>query len=215
MLSVGLTGNVGCGKSTVGRLFGELGAELLDADALVHELLAPGGAAAPAVRERFPEAAGEDGGVDRSRLAGVVFGSAERRRELEALLHPLVVAENRRRLAELEARGVELAVTEAALLLEAARAGTAGEASLDRFDALVVVVCDPEIQRERAVARGLERGLGEDEAEADFERRSAAQLPQAEKAEAADWVVDNSASRDETRRQVRGVLAALRQRGGE
>ena len=209
MLSVGLTGNVGCGKSTVARLFEELGAARIDADGVVHELLAPGGGGVEAVLARFPEARGAEGGVDRAALARRVFADAEARRELEELLHPLVVAENRRRLAGLEERGVELAVTEAALLLEAARSGTAGADSLSRFDALVVVVCDPEVQLERAVARAMEAGASEEEALADFERRRAAQLPQAEKAEAADWVVDNSGSLAETRRQVSAVRAAL------
>ena len=74
MISIGLTGNVGCGKSTVAAAWRELGAEVIDADALVHELLAPGGAAADTVLASFPSARGDDGGVDRAALAGLVFG---------------------------------------------------------------------------------------------------------------------------------------------
>jgi dephospho-CoA kinase len=213
LLSVGLTGNVGCGKSTVAALFEELGAARLDADALVRELLASGGAAVDAVLEAFPEAAGEDGEIDRAALARVVFADVQRRRELEHLMHPLVVGESRRRLALLESKGCELALTEAALLFEAARSGSAGEGSLERFDAIVVVACDPEIQRARAVMRGVESGLDEEAAISDFEDRRAAQLPQAEKAAAADWVIDNSGSLAETRRQVGLVHRELMERG--
>jgi dephospho-CoA kinase len=167
------------------------------------------GAAEGAVLREFPEAAAARGGLDRDALARVVFDDPQRRRRLESLLHPLVVAESRRRLAELEAAGTRLAVTEAALLLEAARTGTAGEASLERFDAIVVVTCDPAVQRARAIARALDAGRTRTEAEADLERRLAAQLPQREKAAAADWIVDNSGSLSETRRQVKTVHEAL------
>ena len=209
MISVALTGNVGCGKSTVAGLFEALGAAKLDADALVRELIAPGGAAAAPVLESFPAAAGEDGSVDRAALAREVFADEKRRRQLEDLLHPLVIAESKRRLAAFAKRDIELAISEAALLLEAARSGSAGEDSLARFEAILVVVCDPEVQRARAVRRAVETGLSESEAEADFEGRRAAQLPQAEKAAAADWVIDNSGSLEETKRQVGVVFRAL------
>lgn len=209
MLSIGLTGNVGCGKSTVAGLFEERGVARLDADAFVRELLSSGGDGVVPVLKAFPSVADELGGIDRKALAGLVFSDPERRRELESILHPLVVAEGQRRLAALAADDCRLAITEAALLFEAARSGTAGEDSLARFDAIVVVVCDPEVQRARALLRGLRAGLSESEAEKDFEGRRAAQLPQAEKAEAADWVIDNSGGLAETKRQVAQVHRAL------
>lgn len=212
MISVGLTGNVGCGKSTVAGLFESLGAARLDADALVRELIAPEGEAAAAVLATFPSVADADGAIDRSALARVVFGDEDQRHRLEEILHPLVLAESQRRLATLASEGTALAITEAALLFEAVRSGSTSEDSLARFDAIVVVACDPEVQRARAIRRAVDAGLSEDAAAADFEGRRAAQLPQAEKAAAADWVIDNSGGLDETTRQVGIVFRSLTDR---
>jgi dephospho-CoA kinase len=203
VISVGLTGNIGCGKSTVARMFGELGAEVVDADAVVHELLAPGGAAVPQVLARFPSCAGSDGGVDRARLGALVFAEPEERERLEAILHPLVLERTQQLVAQAQAAGRQMVVVEAALIFEAAERHPR---SLERFDAVVVVTCDPEVQLQRAMAR---TGRRRDEVEAALAPRLAAQMPQDEKAARADHVIDNSGDPEGTRRQVRMVCSKL------
>jgi dephospho-CoA kinase len=205
MISVGLTGNIGCGKSRVAAMFAELGAEVVDADRVVHELLAPGGAAVLPVLRAFPGAASRDGGVDRAALAAVVFGDPARRRELEAIVHPLVIASCDARAAAARARGAELFVNEATLLFEAHAAG--GPDPRDRFDAIVAVTCDPEVQLERVASRA--GGASREEALAAARARLAAQMPQEEKARLADHVVDNSGDLAGTARQVAVIRSKL------
>lgn len=202
MIAVGLTGNLGSGKSTVARFFREHGAEVLDADALVHEMLAEGGEAAAAVLEEFPSAASRTGrGVDRQALARIVFHDERARRRLESILHPLVIARQDAWLEQARARGAELAVVEASLMLEAFRAG--GPDPRDRFDRIVVVTCDEATQLERAVARQISRtGSTRAEAERDARARLLAQMTPSEKAALADDVIDNSGDPEETARQV-------------
>src|SRR5438093_2703423 len=102
LLTVGLTGGIASGKSTVDAMFEELGAGVIDADRIVHHLLGAGGAAVPAVLEAFgPSVASRDGGVDRRALASIVFADPQARRRLEDLVHPLVNAKIERRLDEI------------------------------------------------------------------------------------------------------------------
>ena len=205
MISVGLTGNIGSGKTTVARMFADLGAEIVDADAVVHELLAPGGAAEAAVLAEFPESRSPEGSVDRAALARAVFANAARRRELERLLHPLVVARSEQLVEAARRRGSALAITEATLLFEAWKAGTTPDPR-KRFDAVVVVTCDEATRRERLERRERERGGATPDEQ---ERRHAAQMPQDEKAALADHVVDTSGSLQETAERVRMVHSAL------
>lgn len=209
-VAVGLTGNIGCGKSSVARTFEALGAETIDADLIVHELLAAGGAAVEPVLAAFPEAADGTGGASRKRLAATVFDDPVRRKRLETILHPLVIETTRQRVEDARRRGTALVVVEAALLFEAARAG--GPEPRERFDAIVVVTCDPAVQAERLAGRlrasGLS-GVALDEALADARARSMAQLPQGEKARLADHVIDNSGSPAEMREQVRVIHSKL------
>jgi dephospho-CoA kinase len=187
-------------------MFAELGAEVVDADALVHELLAPGGAAVEPVLAEFPACAAKEGhGVDRKALGALVFADPARRARLEAILHPLVLEETDRRAAAAAARGCEVFVTDAALILEAAR-GELGPSSLERYDAVVVVTCDPEVQAQRHAAR---HGGSTEEARRSLASRLAAQLSQEEKAGAADFVIDNSGTPARTREQVRVVHSRL------
>lgn len=212
MISLGLTGNVGAGKSAVARLLEERGAAVLDADAVVHRLLAEGGDAVPAVLAAFPDAATPDGlAVDRRALARRVFSDPDDRRKLEGILHPLVLARQHAWLDEQRRRGVPLAVVEASQLFEAWRSG--GPDPRERFDRIVVVTCDEEIQVARAAARSAARGMARDEAERDARRRLAAQAPQSEKAALADHVIDNSGSLDDTAAAVDALVADL-VRGG-
>jgi dephospho-CoA kinase len=184
-IRLGLTGNIGCGKSAVGAMLRELGAEYVDADAIVHQLLASRQTVAEAVINRFGESMrAADGGVDRRALGRLVFGNPDLLRELEAIVVPGVRTEIRRRLAESSAPVI---VVDAIKLIES---GLARE-----LDRLWVVACDPAEQRQRLIEL---RGMTPDEAQA----RIGAQPPQVEKIRLADVVIDNSGSLEATRAQV-------------
>jgi dephospho-CoA kinase len=191
MFILGLTGSLGMGKSTTARFFAEAGVPVHDADAVVHRLYE--GEAVTAIEAAFPgtTAAGK---VDRSKLAARVLGDDAALARLEAIVHPLVSAAERRLIAEAEARGENVVVLDIPLLFE-----TGGDA---RVDAVVVVSAPPEVQQ----ARVLERpGMTMDKLEAILAR----QLPDAEKRARADFVVDTSQGFDAARAQVRAILAAV------
>jgi dephospho-CoA kinase len=188
VLRIGLTGGLGAGKSTVARLLGELGAAVFDADAIVRELYAPGGAGEAAARELFGDAVvGPDGRVDRSRLAGLVFSDPARRHALEARIHPLVGAEIERRFASAEHEGAAVAAAEASQLLEAKT-----DARYDR----VVLVTAPEPER----IRRWEAKGGDPE---DARRRMAGQLPAAAARLRAHDVLVNDGDVEALRGRVR------------
>ena len=198
MLRVGLTGGLASGKSTVAAFFRELGAFHVDADLIAHELLAPGGDATEAVVARFGRGIlGVGEAIDRKALAAIVFADPKALADLNALVHPKVRAEIARRIAAHAAHAnpkSPVALIDAALLVET---------GMHRdLDALIVVSCGAATQIARAVARG---GLTEDEARS----RIAAQAPLADKRAAADYVIDNEGSLDETKRQVAAVWASL------
>lgn len=197
MLRVGLTGGLASGKSTVAAFFRELGAFHIDGDRIAHELLAPGGASEREVIARFGGGiVGADGAIDRKAVAAIVFADPRALADLNDLVHPKVREELRRRIASHEsgASVAPVALVDAALLVES---GIHHE-----LDALIVVSCREQTQVARAVARG---GLTEGEARA----RVASQAPLAQKLAAADHVVDNEGSLDETKRQVRSVWDEL------
>ncbi len=195
----GLTGGLATGKSTVARLLGALGAAVIDADAVVHELYAAGQPGAAAVAELFgPAVLAPDGSVDRNRLAALVQDDPDARRRLEAAIHPLV----RRRIAAwIEALAAKptpppVAVVEASLMVETDSAGA--------YDLLVVVRCRPEQQLERAIARGMP--------EVRARALLAAQMPIDEKAALADIVVDNSGREEALPERVREAWEAILER---
>ncbi|HVZ72396.1 MAG TPA: dephospho-CoA kinase [Polyangia bacterium] len=194
MKVLGLTGGIGSGKSTVAKMFADLGVPVLDADQLSREIYEPGAPAHADVAAAWPEAIGADGRVDRKRLAAIVFADPAARKRLEAITHPRIAERAERRFAELARAGHRLAVYEASLLVETGR---------DRdFDGLVVVTASPETQIARVLARG---GLTEAEAEA----RIAAQLPLAAKVAAATHVIDNDGTLEKTRAQVARIVSSL------
>jgi len=198
MLRVGLTGGVACGKTTVGQMLAARGAHFLQADTLAHHLYEPGEPVYHAVVERFGrEILNGNGTIDRKRLANAAF--PDRIAELNAIVHPAVIDAQVRWMAECERADPHgIAVIEAALILEA---GAAKD-----FDKLIVVTCG----LEQKVARYAQRAkISLEEAAAEVERRSNAQLSDAEKASHADYVIDNSGSLDDTTRQLDLVWAEL------
>ena len=187
MRVIGLTGNIGCGKSTVAGMLRDLGAATVDADRVARELRQNDAEVRAASEARI-------GTWDAAELATLVFDDAAALRDLEAILHPRVRGAIRSRLAELEQGGEAVTVVEAIKLIESPLA--------DACDAIWVVRCD----EPDAIAR-LREGRGMDEAAA--RRRLANQSSQADKEAAADVVIDGSAPMDETRRQVADAYAAL------
>lgn len=173
--TVGLTGGLASGKSSVAERLERFGAEVFDCDAYVHELYRPGGPGALDIAYLFGDRVLDDtGGVDRDVLAALVLDDADRRARLEGAIHPLVRAGVDDWLGTLGPRSI--AVVEAALLVEAG--------SWRRYDLLAVVWCEPEQQLERALGRGL--------SDARAHALIAAQAPLAEKRARADVVIDNS-----------------------
>ncbi len=182
---IGLTGNIGCGKSAVARMLAGLGAEVVDADQLVHQLMVPGSESWQGIVDRFGrDILRPDGSIDRRALGEMVFRDPGALASLEAILHPAV-----RRLVEERIAASErfVVVVEAIKLIEAGWAR--------RVDALWVVACPREQQIERIMRT---RGFSRPEAEL----RVDAQPPAEEKLRHADVVIDNSGSLEATRRQV-------------
>ncbi|MCG8441201.1 MAG: dephospho-CoA kinase [Caulobacterales bacterium] len=199
MIIAGLTGSIGMGKSTTAAMFADEGAPVFDADAAVHALYEPGGAAVDAVGAAFPGVVRE-GRVDRAALGAEVRGNAEAFARLEAIVHPLVAAERRAFLDASRAKGAPVAILDIPLLFE-----TGGDKDVD---AVIVVSAPAKVQRERVLARP---GM----TESAFEAILARQTPDSVKRARADWVIDTSRGFDEARAQVRAVLAALAKRARE
>ncbi len=193
MKVIGLTGNLGCGKSTVAGMLRDLGVATVDADRLTREIRQNDSDARAAILRRF-------GSYEASDLAEIVFRDPAALRDLEAILHPLVRGAVRARLAELEEGGVEAAAVEVIKLLESPLA--------DACDQIWVVRCDEADALARvAASRGMSRE--------DARRRMASQSPQEAKVAAADVVIDGSADIDETRRQVEAAFATLIGKGDD
>jgi dephospho-CoA kinase len=197
ILHVGLTGGIGSGKSTVLRIFAGLGCITVDADAVVATLYRPGNAGHEAiVRTYGPSVLAEDGEIDRKKLSAIAFANSEEARRLNALIHPIVIAEESRIAIEEAERFPDedrIFVVEATLLLEAG--------GKQRYDRIVVVDVEPEVQIARAVARGMDR--------VEVERRIANQLPREERLRHADYVIDNSGDEAAVEIETRRVYDLL------
>lgn len=196
LLKIAITGGAGSGKSTVARMFQELGAEVLDADELAREAVAVGQPAWQELRRLYgDDYFNPDGTLNRSRLAQLVFADPEARRRLDELIHPRVAEGIRARLAELARRGVPLVLVEVPLLYETGREG-----GFDR----VIVVSAPEAERLRRLRERDRRG------EAEIRGILKAQWPLPDKVARADYVVDNGGDLGLTRQQVKNIWAELK-----
>ena len=195
---IGLTGNIGTGKSTVAAMLAELGAEVIDADKVAHEMMRAGTPVHAAVVEAFgPEVLSPDGEIDRRLLGPLVFADPAALARLEAITHPATIEAISRRISATSAKVVAV---EAIKLFEAGMA--------DAYDSVWVTTCRPRQQTQRVVA---ERGLSRAEAE----QRVWAQPPQEDKVARADVVIDNSGSLSQTQKQVEAAWKQLIGEDGE
>ncbi len=189
---VGLTGSIGMGKSTVAQMFVDEGVPLFDADAAVHLLQGPGGALVDAIEAMFPGSTNSEG-VDRQKLGSAVLGDPAALQQLEQLIHPAVGEMRRAFLKQHSDR--RMILFDIPLLFE--KSGAEG------VDHIVVVSAGPEDQRSRVLARP---GMTEQR----FEQIKALQMPDAEKRQKADSVIDTSRPHAETRQQVQKLVQKLK-----
>ena len=197
MLKVGLTGSIAVGKSFVLEVFRELGCAVLDADKTAREVVEPGLPAFDEVVQTFgKEVVTADGSLDRPKLGAIVFDDAAKRELLNSIVHPRVIeAQDRWLQAAEKDQPHGIAVVDAALMIESR--------GYKRFDKLIVVWCDPAVQLERLIRRN-----SLDEAEA--KKRIAAQMSQEEKKGFADFLIDTSTEREETRQQTVEIFNRLK-----
>lgn len=190
----GLTGGIASGKSTVAGWFASWGAYVVDADQVARDVVAPGGPAFDAVVERFGRAiVTAEGGIDRVELGRIVFDRESELKALEAILHPEIREESRRRFENYVGEAA-LGVYEASLLVETG--------AWKDFDCLIVVACAAETQIARLIDRD---GLSEEDAR----KRLASQFPLEKKVELTDHVIDTSGTLEETEARARSVWDAV------
>ena len=194
ILRVGLTGGIASGKSTIMRNFAALGCITVDADAVVAKLYQPGNAGHEAiVRTYGRDVLFPDGTIDRKKLADIAFASPAEAQKLNALIHPIVIAEQQRMMDEHAGEDV-IYIIEATLLLESG--------GKQRYDKIVVVDVAPEVQIARAIGRGMTRE--------EVTRRIAHQMPREERLRQADYVIDNSGDESQAQMETRRVFELLR-----
>ena len=202
MLKIGLTGGIASGKSLVSQIFTELGANSIDADEIAHELMRPGETVYDQVAQRFGiEVLNPDKTVNRARLAELAFDKRRPRiYELNSIVHPGVIQKYEQWMESFRSREPDaIVMLEAALLLEAGLRR--------RFDRIIVVTCKPQQRIERWANR---HKLDPEAAREEVTRRMMAQAPEEAKIQAADYVIDNSGSVEDTRKQVQAIYETLR-----
>jgi dephospho-CoA kinase len=194
-LLVGLTGGIATGKSTVATTLRRLGAEVIDADQLARDVVAPGEPALAEIAREFGDVLQPDGALDRKKLGAIVFKDAARRARLEAITHPAIRARFLARLEALQQQGFEgLVFFDAPVMIESG--------NYRNMDRLVVVFTDEATQRARLMARDAM-------AETEASQRMATQMPVIDKAKLADYVIDNCGDRAATEARTREVYQAL------
>jgi dephospho-CoA kinase len=200
MLKVGLTGGIACGKSKALLCFEELGAYTVDADRIAHELVQRGQPAFQQILDEFgPNMVGDDGELDRVKLGDLVFSDESVRNRLNSIVHPLVLAEEDRRIRGLrnERQQYSMIVTDAALMIEVG--------SYAKYDVIIVAYCPPSIQLERLMRRNeLTRNQAL--------KRVNSQMPLLKKIAYADFIIDTSRDPSETKDQIRHIYNELLER---
>ena len=199
MLRVGLTGSIAVGKSFVASIFVELGCHVVDADHTAREVVRPRSPGLQAVVNAFgPEILNPDGTLNRQALGALVFADEKKRQQLNYLLHPFIIARQDEILREWEKEDPNgIGIVEAALMIESG--------GYKRFDKLIVVHCQPEVQLERLLLRS---GLSRDAAQ----RRIDSQMSQEEKKKFADFLIDTSDGFELTRNRTIEVYKKLQRK---
>lgn len=202
MLKVGLTGSIAVGKSFVLGVLAELGCRVLDADVVAREVVAPGTPGLTAVVTAFGnEVLQPDGALDRARLGAIVFGDQQKRERLNSILHPFIIAAQDEKVRAWEAQDPQsIVVVDAALMIESG--------GYRRFDKVIVVHCNPDVQLERLMARD---SLPSEEAE----KRIGAQMSQEEKKKYADFLVDTSEGFESAGKQTQAIFRELQALAGD
>src|SRR5277367_2141519 len=198
-LLVGLTGSIGMGKTETAKMFARLGIPVYDADAAVHRLYEPGGAAVPQIAKEFPDSI-KDGRVDRAVLTRHIVADRDVLKRIEQIVHPLVGREQRNFLEDASAKGAKIVVLDIPLLFEGG--------GHERVDAIVVVSAPPHIQRERVLARP---DMTEDKLDHILSR----QTPDAEKRAKAHFVVETDKGLEHAFEQVKSIVTELEKRARE
>jgi len=192
----GITGNIASGKSTVARMFEELGARVIDADDVARAVVEPGEPAWKDIVDEFgKDVVDPDGRINRKKLADIVFSDEARRGRLNDITHPRIREKIGGLLSEYEKAGAQVVMVEATLIVE-------GRGLMKLLDGLIIVTADEEIQIERLLK---EKGYTREEAVS----RLRAQMPAVEKARHGDYVIDNSGPLEDTRRRVKEVWEAI------
>lgn len=194
ILRVGLTGGIASGKSTVARMFGELGCVVIDADDVVRDLYRPGAAGHRALVGRYGSAIlKDDGEINRPKLSALALGTPNGAKELNALIHPLVIDDETRRMNAIDDGSDAIVIVEATLLLESG--------GRQRFDRIVVV----DLESEEQVRRGTARGMSE----AEVRLRMSRQMSREDRAAYADYVISSEGTLADTRARTESVHRAL------
>ena len=196
MLRVGLTGSIAVGKTYVCDVFREHGCFILDADMTAREVVEPDTPGLAEIVEHFGrDILKKDGTLNRVKLGSIVFSDESKRQLLNSIVHPLVINEQDRWLREKEIEAPDgIAIVDAALMIESG--------GHERFEKLIVVWCDPDIQLKRLILRD---GLSEEEAQ----KRIDSQMPQEEKKAFADYLIDTTEGFESTRAQTKNVYRKL------
>jgi dephospho-CoA kinase len=198
MIIAGVTGTIGTGKSTVARMFAELGAFVIDHDKISREVVEPGRPAWQAIADYFGSAVlNADRSINRQALAGIVFSDPAKLQKLNSIVHPAVLGEDQRRVEKRKRVDPDgLIIKDVPLLLEAGP-----EMAHLLVDKIIVVFASPEVQLKRLIARGVP--------DEDARNRMRTQLPVSEKTRYADFVINNDGTLDETRQQVKDIYSLL------
>ncbi|NDF11375.1 MAG: dephospho-CoA kinase [Proteobacteria bacterium] len=194
MITIGLTGNIGTGKSFTAAIFAELGIPVFNADDAVHALLKKGGAGVKPVAKLFPDVV-KEGAVDRKALGAIVFKNPTKRKALETILHPLVRKAEEKAIRAARLKGKHMIVLDIPLLFEAG--------GWRRVDVIVVVKSSPFIQKRRVLAR---KGMTLKR----FHEVLETQWPSYKKEKGADFVIDTGASKRVIKAQIKKLIAHMK-----
>ncbi len=201
MIIAGITGTIGTGKSTVAKMFADMGVFIIDSDLIARQVVEPGKPAWQAIKKCFgPGVFNDDQTLNRQKLANMVFNDPEKLQQLNSIVHPEILKEDLRQLEEKRLVDPDgIVIKDIPLLLE-----VGPEVARKLVDKIIVVYCSPEIQLRRLIARGM--------SEEDASNRIKNQIPVKEKMQFADFVINNDGSLEETKQQVQSIYSQLKRK---